>query len=151
MKENPFNIKERKCKKSDYRFYRDLIVKTMKSLVEQYEEFNMEHVKDGFTKSSHEMRILKQGWRRIGFYQLRSHGTTLEITRIYLVPRMHGKGIGSWLMQHFETLAQEKGYKKIILEVWDNDPALNLYKKLGYKVKKKVKHKIHMEKVLKKK
>lgn len=142
---NPFGITERSCKKSDFEFFSNLIEKTLRKYVEAYLPFNKEHVKQGFYKGFEKIIILMKGKRRIGLYQLEEHDkNTLEITRIFLMPVYHGKGIGTWYMRYFETL----GYKKIILEVWDNNPARYLYKKLDYKVVKRKKHKIHMEKIL---
>lgn len=88
--------------------------------------------------------ILLEGKKRIGFYQLTPRGKELDITKIFLSPSSQGKGIGSQLMKKFEVL----GCKKITLRVWDNNPALKFYKKLGYKITKKENHKIHMEKNL---
>lgn len=142
---NPFGIKERPCRESDFKFFANLIEKTLRKYVEVYFPFNREHIKEGFYKGFKEVVVLMKGKRRVGIYQLKKHGkNTLEITRIFFIPSYHRKGIGTWYMKHFETL----GYKKLILQVWDNNPARFLYKKLGYKTVKKKNHKIHMEKVL---
>ena len=141
----PFGIKERKCKKSDYRFVRGLIRKTLYPYVTQYYPFDMGHVRESFNERMSEIRILMKGKRRIGFYQLSPRGKRLEVTRIYLTPRYQGKGIGTFYMRYFETL----GFDVLFLVVLDNNPARLLYKKLGYKVVAEKKHRFRMEKRLK--
>jgi GNAT superfamily N-acetyltransferase len=145
---NPFGITKRHCKVSDFKFFANLIEKTLRKYIEAYFPFDKNHVKQGFYEGFKKIIILMKGKRRIGLYQITEHNSnTLEITRIFLIPSYQKKGIGTWHMKHFETL----GYNKIILEVWDNNPAQFLYKKLGYKTVKKKNHKIHMEKILKSK
>ncbi|MBP9855987.1 MAG: GNAT family N-acetyltransferase [Candidatus Pacebacteria bacterium] len=43
-----------------------------------------------------------------------------------------GKGVGSLLMQAAEELARERGARRMELEVFSQNPAVNLYKRLGY-------------------
>lgn len=142
---NPFKITERKFRDSDYAFFRDVIKKTMYDIISKYKTFNSKHFKESFEKTKKEMRLLVKGKSRVGFYLLRPEGKKLDITRIYITPRYQGKGIGTYYMKHFETL----GYKRLTLEVWDNNPAKHLYRKLGYKTVKKHNHKIVMEKIIK--
>ena len=143
---NPFGITERKCMKKDYRFFRDLIVETMKPLVIPYFDFDYSRVRLGFVAGLKSTKILMKGKKRIGFYQITPKGKVLDITRIYLTKGHRKKGIGTFIMQYFETL----GYEKIILEVWDNNSSKQIYKNLGYKIVKKRNHKICMEKKIKK-
>jgi len=88
-----------------------------------------------------------KGKGRIGFYQILEDPEiedALYIRMIFLSPSYQGKGIGNFLMESFEKL----GYKKLRLLVWDNNPSLNFYKKLGYKVVAKNNHKYTMEKTI---
>ena len=43
-----------------------------------------------------------------------------------------GQGVGSLLMQAAEELAKEKGARRMELEVFSQNPAVNLYRRLGY-------------------
>lgn len=45
-----------------------------------------------------------------------------------------GQGLGTRLMQAAEELAREKGIRRIELEVFSQNPAVELYKRLGYEV-----------------
>lgn len=52
---------------------------------------------------------------------------------LYVVPPERHQGIGSALMQKAETWATSRGDRQIALQVFhDNEPALQLYRKLGY-------------------
>ena len=137
-------IWERACRETDYRFFMDLIVKTLKPYVEEYQKFDHEYVRDSFRQTWPQMKMIMSGSRRIGFYQIEGHEDTLMVKRIFLSPAYQKKGIGKRIMKEFENL----GYKRIRLEVWDNNPAVDFYKNLGYKVKKKEGHKVHMERSL---
>ena len=61
---------------------------------------------------------------------------------MFLKKEFRGKGIGYNLMKQFEN----KNIKTICLKVWDNNPAVQFYKKLGYKIVEEKDHKYLMEK-----
>lgn len=98
----------------------------------------------GFQDNYAKITILIKGQKRIGFYQLTEIDKQIDITKLFLSPKYQSKGIGGFLMRHFETL----GYKEIMLQVWDNNPAYNFFKKLGYETTAKKNHKYHMRKLI---
>lgn len=98
-----------------------------------------------FVKDYKERMILICNKKRIGFYQLTPEEDCLNVTGIFLIPEYWGKGIGKYMMQYFEGL----GFKSIRLQVWENNPAHNFYKKIGYSDISKKNHKYQMEKILK--
>lgn len=58
----------------------------------------------------------------------------LEIQRLYLRHSVHGRGLGSALMNTALERGRALGKKKVWLGVADfNEPALRLYKKFGFK------------------
>ncbi len=57
-----------------------------------------------------------------------------HIFLLYVAPEHRRRGIGKALVHQAETWARERGDRKIGLQVFlSNQPALNLYQKLGYK------------------
>jgi len=72
---------------------------------------------------------------------------TERVSGLYIDHRNLGKGYGLKLMQFIKKFAQAKNLKKIILH--PTKTAYSFYKKLGYYYVKKIKHKIHMEKIIK--
>ncbi len=135
----------RVCRQSDYRFYYVIMKETMFPLISQYKKLDMHFFRSTFLKSYSQIQILLRGKKRIGFFQLTpKKSSTLDIEKIFFSKGYRGKGYGT---AFFEAL-ESQGYKRLILQVWENNPARKLYKKLGFTQIKKKDHKITMEKVL---
>ena len=59
---------------------------------------------------------------------------SLEIERLYILPRFKGLHLGSKLMEFALDLAKEKGKKRVWLGVWEhNEPAKAFYSRWGFK------------------
>jgi predicted GNAT family N-acyltransferase len=56
----------------------------------------------------------------------------LKVRQMAVQNNLQGKGIGASLMSFAETLARDKGFKKLTMHARKN--ALGFYEKLGYKV-----------------
>lgn len=57
----------------------------------------------------------------------------MHIFLVYVAPNHRRRGIGSALMRHAETWAQERGDRQISLQVLQSNPsAINFYQSLGY-------------------
>ncbi len=60
---------------------------------------------------------------------------TMEVKRMFVVPRMRGQGIASMILNHLELWALELNYTKCLLETGINQPeAIAMYKKNRYKI-----------------
>ncbi|HBW57758.1 MAG TPA: GNAT family N-acetyltransferase [Oscillatoriales bacterium UBA8482] len=69
---------------------------------------------------------------------------TAHVFLLYVAPEHRKRGIGSALMAHAELWATGRGDRQISLQVFtNNQPALNLYQKLGYQP-----HSLLMQKIL---
>lgn len=56
-----------------------------------------------------------------------------EIKRMFVLPEYRGKGIASIVLAELENWAAEEGFQFTVLETAKTmEPAVNLYKKLGY-------------------
>ncbi|MEM3602510.1 MAG: ribosomal protein S18-alanine N-acetyltransferase [Candidatus Bathyarchaeia archaeon] len=70
----------------------------------------------------------------IGIVHVENEVLTGHILTMDVAPDYRRKGVGIKLLQEIEKIFMEKGVKICCLEVReDNIPALNLYRKLGYK------------------
>ena len=59
--------------------------------------------------------------------------TTMEVKRMYTLPRHRGKGIATKVLNELEKWASELSYQKCILETgWRQPDAIRLYEKNGY-------------------
>lgn len=138
-------ITERKCNHDkDYDFVYETTKETLYPYISKFLNPTKERFTEKFEKDWKHMIILIHDNKKIGFYQLNPEKDVLEIVKIFFIPEYQKKGLGTLFMKRFENM----GYKKITLEVWENNPAVNFYKKLGYKPVKTTAHKIHMEKEL---
>lgn len=135
-------IKRRKCELNDYDFVISLIRETIFPLVSVYVKPDENIFKERFQKDYSERTILIFNEEPIGFCQLLQKDDKLEVKGIFLSKNYRGKGIGYNLMKEFET----NGIKTIGLHVWDNNPAVEFYKKLGYQIVEEKNHKYLMEK-----
>lgn len=60
---------------------------------------------------------------------------TMEIKRMYVIPKYRGKKIAKNILSELENWAKELGIKKCVLETGKKQPeAISLYKKCGYKL-----------------
>ena len=92
--------------------------------LEMFEEFMNEHSKD--------IKIIVVNNIRAGFF----HGNildekTYEQRNICLLPEFQGKGIGSKILKSIIDFYKDKD---IILRCFKQNPAINLYKRLGFEV-----------------
>lgn len=81
-------------------------------------------------------------------FQLSARNNRLAITGLFLSESYQGRGIAKYLMSYFEEIAKAENYSEIELLVWDNNPAKDFYKKLGYKIDSEKDHKYLMVKSL---
>lgn len=51
-----------------------------------------------------------------------------------IYPQYRNKGIGTSLLKNFLTFLRQKNYNQISLSVQKNNYAVNMYKKLGFKI-----------------
>lgn len=137
-------INTRKGRLSDYDFVFMLVKKTLWPYISVFYKPSKDIFDRRFAEDYGQKTILLKGKRRIGYYQLGTEGKYLVINGIFVSPAYQKNKIGSYLMKYFETL----GYKKIKLQVWENNPARLFYKKQGYKRMGKKSHKISMLKEL---
>ena len=141
--ENHFGLKTRKCKKSDYEFVFSLTKATIWPHLSEYLTPTKKIFDERFQMECKEMKILLKGDKKIGIYQIRKKGKTLHLNKLFLNPTYQNRGIGSFLLSYCDGL----GYKRLILQVWDNNKnAIRLYKSKGFKIINKKNHKYTMEK-----
>lgn len=143
-----FEFRCRMCRRSDRDFVLGLYKKTLFRQVAEYHEPSVKLFDERFYSDYRQKRIIMRGKRRIGMYQLLKMDDKLMIKGLFLSPFYHGKGIGSVLMDQFERYARKKGLPSIQLHVWENNPAVGFYKKLGFSIEAKEEHKYRMVKEL---
>ena len=81
---------------------------------------------------------IETGLPNLGFFGLIKKG---HVVSIAVMPEHRGKGIGYTLMKEAMKNMEKYNAKECFLEVRvSNQPAINLYKKLGFQVVKTIRH-----------
>ena len=74
--------------------------------------------------------------RAVGMGALKQHDDSLgEVKRMYTLPEMRGKRLGSMLLGHIEALSRDKGLKLLALETGEApgfEEAWRLYERNGF-------------------
>jgi len=61
------------------------------------------------------------------------NGEAVEIRKMYALPQVRGKGLGSWMVNHLLEIAKHNGYKIVELETASSlIEAIGLYQKIGF-------------------
>jgi putative acetyltransferase len=76
--------------------------------------------------------------RHVGMGSLKDHGGGLgEVKRMFTLPEVRGKRVGTLLLQRIEGLAREKGISRLVLETGEAvgfEPAYRVYERGGFTV-----------------
>ncbi|MBA3446229.1 MAG: GNAT family N-acetyltransferase [Pseudaminobacter sp.] len=76
--------------------------------------------------------------RSVGMASLKDHGDRLgEVKRMFTLPEMRGKRVGSELLRRIERLAREKGLSRLVLETGEAsgfEPAWRVYERGGFQI-----------------
>ncbi|MCG6115806.1 MAG: GNAT family N-acetyltransferase [Mesorhizobium sp.] len=72
----------------------------------------------------------------LGMGALKDHGGGLgEVKRMYTLPEMRGKRLGSAILRHIEDAARDKGITRLVLETGEApgfEPAWRVYERGGF-------------------
>ena len=76
--------------------------------------------------------------RPVGMGSLKDHGDGLgEVKRMFTLPEVRGKRVGSLLLEAIEAVAREKGLSRLVLETGEApgfEPAWRVYERGGFTV-----------------
>lgn len=73
-----------------------------------------------------------------GFSVIDIENNTYKLHKLYVLPEMHGKGVGKILVNEVVNLAARKGGKTLQLNVNRNNNAKDFYLKAGFNIKETV-------------
>jgi len=79
--------------------------------------------------------VVQRGQQAVGYiaYRFEDDGEAVMISKLYLLPSLHGKGIGRQMLQHVKNDAFRRGAKRITLFVnKNNTKAIAAYERFGF-------------------
>jgi GNAT superfamily N-acetyltransferase len=85
--------------------------------------------------------IAEDGLKDVGFAcssLIDAETKTYKLHKLYVLPEMHGKGVGKILINEIKNLAERNGGKFLQLNVNRNNKAKDFYLKGGFKIKETV-------------
>ena len=80
--------------------------------------------------------LLKEAGEAIGFasWSMWQTPAVPKLNKLYVLPSLHRRGAGRWLLQQIEAMVAEKGYERLQLCVNIDNPAHTFYERCGYTV-----------------
>jgi len=95
----------------------------------------------GQLQAGHTFLIASEEEKDVGFagFSLIDPGQQVyKLHKLYVLPEMHGKGVGKLLIREVARLAAERGGKSLQLNVNRNNKAKDFYLKAGFNIKETV-------------
>jgi len=92
-------------------------------------------------QNGHVFLMASEGGKDVGFAGfslIDLPNNTYKLHKLYVLPEMHGKGIGKILINEVVNLAARKGGKTLQLNVNRNNNAKDFYLKAGFTIKETV-------------
>jgi GNAT superfamily N-acetyltransferase len=81
----------------------------------------------------------------VGLLRLLPEENALGIRDLQIVPEYQNQGIGSWAIQQAKDMAIRRGYPRLQLRVYEDNPAKDLYERLGFEAVQVVDSTVYMQ------
>lgn len=81
---------------------------------------------------------------RVGLLRLLPEDDALGLRDLQVVPERQRRGIGEWAVRQAQALAGARGYGRLQLRVYEENPARALYSRLGFEPVAVVDGTVHM-------
>ena len=96
--------------------------------------YSHEAVAEQIALKGHQFLLAANEGNYVGFasYEVNYRMETTKIHKLYILPEVHGKGIGKALLTVIEHAAKKNSNDKIVLNVNRFNPALHFYHKTGF-------------------
>jgi ribosomal protein S18 acetylase RimI-like enzyme len=130
----------------DYGFVRSLYFETMRWAIERIFGWNQDGQEASFAEwfNPEEVSIITVDGRDVGWIQQRTEHDSIFLGSIYVAPAMQRRGIGTWVIESLIDSARDQS-KAVTLAVMKINPALALYKRLGFEITHEDKYKFYMK------
>lgn len=80
----------------------------------------------------------------VGLLRLAAEQDALGLRDLQLLPERQGQGIGTWAVQQAQAIAARRGFARVQLRVYEENPARALYAGLGFRTVAVVDGTVHM-------
>ncbi len=80
----------------------------------------------------------------VGLLRLVPEQDALGLRDLQVAPEHQGQGIGSWAVQQAQSIAASRGFRRLQLRVYQENPAKAVYARLGFNAQSVVGGIVHM-------
>ena len=70
--------------------------------------------------------------KAVGLLRLLPENDALGLRDLQVLPGLRGQGIGTWAVRQVQSMAARRGYRRVQLRVYQENPARALYARLGF-------------------
>ena len=138
-------FKLRPARVSDYHFAERLYLETMEPLARESKYWTERRLISGLKRSfkRSEVRIIAVDGADVGWLQISESDRRISLSQIHIRREFRSHGIGTQLIQDLFNRARTKK-KPVSLSVVCSNPAVALYKRLGFEVIGEGRYKLQM-------
>lgn len=94
--------------------------------------------------AEYENLMILRGAQAVGVLRLLPEPGGLGLRDLQIDPEHQGKGIGSWAVWQAQAIAAQRGFSRLQLRVYEDNPAAALYVRLGFSVDSAAHGTLHM-------
>jgi ribosomal protein S18 acetylase RimI-like enzyme len=125
----------RPSRPDDYNFALDLYLESTRKLLIELGRWDENRVVARFKKGykPDEVQVIRSGGADIGWIQTSNSADELHLDQLHLIDRFRNRGIGTSLIQGLLDRARRAG-KTVGLNVIRGNPAIALYRRLGFRI-----------------
>lgn len=116
---------------TDLAFARELTRVNMREYYSRYDLIWQPEAFDGQWPSRQNFLVYKAG-KVIGYLGVTEEHGYLYVRDVQLIEAYRGEGVGAWIMARVFEMAVNRGCRCLRLKVFKNNPAIELYRRLGY-------------------
>jgi ribosomal protein S18 acetylase RimI-like enzyme len=141
----PMDIQVRAARPADMEFARALYFETMRGMIEPLFGWDQRRQEESFAGwfDLQQASIIMADRRDVGWMQTRTTEGEVFLGSLYVIPEMQRHGIGTHVLR--ELIAQStRSSKPLTLAVMKNNPAIQLYERLGFQLTREDRYKFYM-------
>jgi diamine N-acetyltransferase len=100
--------------------------------------YTPEQLRQYLDADDHWLTLLRIDNKAVGYcsYALTENPGEMKFEQIYLLPELHGQGLGKLMLRYIEEQARARGSRMLVLQVNKrNDIAVAFYRKAGFSVR----------------
>ena len=88
--------------------------------------------------------IIQLDGQDIGLLRLTPEQQGLGLRDLQVLPAHQNRGIGSWAVRQAKVIAASRGFQRLQLRVYDDNPAKRLYARMGFQAELEAAGTVHM-------